>query len=455
MSPPGSGRVNFEKPDDHTLFKQGATTLRGKEVKHHERRFIVHGFKVGKQVHSSSLDTLNEGYDFHCRKHLILRGVERPFRFLEQRASRLATKPAKLRTNSYANVLCCKNEISYTEYKITNLNDFRQTNRSDAYKTGTDLLSVKVVSAMRLSRDLYARGSGESRDLVDTDVLGKTWCLIAVESYSPEDRLERAFCFRGGVDFRSWSNISMVVAYKSCNATFWTSGFVVAQGFWTNVPVWFLWSSHAACPVKRQNVQMDRLRSLRTKLDDYLHKDNPLNDLLKKAEEKTKVDRVNLVLGAIVIFVVYLIFGYGTSFLASFVGFLYPAYRSIKALETEDKEDDKKWLTYWVVFAAVSVFEAFTDILFYWIPLYSLLKCCMFLFMMIPTEPNGSVLIYQRIIRPYFLKHEKKLDDAVKAASDLAGDFSQNGLHNLAVPTFVLPSGGVTTRYQKGATAEQ
>ncbi|OON18388.1 TB2/DP1, HVA22 family [Opisthorchis viverrini] len=189
---------------------------------------------------------------------------------------------------------------------------------------------------------------------------------------------------------------------------------------------------------------MDRLRSLRTKLDDYLHKDNPVNDLLKKAEEKTKVDRVNLVLGAIVIFVVYLIFGYGTSFLASFVGFLYPAYRSIKALETEDKEDDKKWLTYWVVFAAVSVFEAFTDILFYWIPLYSLLKCCMFLFMMIPTEPNGSVLIYQRIIRPYFLKHEKKLDDAVKAASDLAGDFSQNGfiiLFEVVAPVDVTSPG--------------
>ncbi|GAA48001.1 hypothetical protein CLF_101064 [Clonorchis sinensis] len=52
---------------------------------------------------------------------------KRPFRFLEQRAPKLATKPAKLRTNGYANVLYYKNESSYTVYKSTNLNGFRQT----------------------------------------------------------------------------------------------------------------------------------------------------------------------------------------------------------------------------------------------------------------------------------------------------------------------------------------
>ncbi|GAA51106.1 pol-related protein [Clonorchis sinensis] len=52
-----------------------------------------------------------------------------------QRAPRLATKPAKLRTNGYANVLYYKNESSYTEYKITNLNGFRQTQRAPRLAT--------------------------------------------------------------------------------------------------------------------------------------------------------------------------------------------------------------------------------------------------------------------------------------------------------------------------------
>ncbi|KAF7233597.1 hypothetical protein EG68_12225 [Paragonimus skrjabini miyazakii] len=170
---------------------------------------------------------------------------------------------------------------------------------------------------------------------------------------------------------------------------------------------------------------MDRFNNARNRLSDCLHRKNAVNDLLAKVEKKTKIDRVNLVLGIIAVFFLYLIFGYGSSFLATFVGFVYPAYRSIKALETLDKKDDTKWLTYWVVFAAVSVVEAFTDIFFYWIPLYSLLKCVMFLFLMSPTDPNGSMLIYERIIRPYILKHEKDIDDAVNTAVDLAGDFSE------------------------------
>ena len=36
------------------------------------------------------------------------------------------------------------------------------------------------------------------------------------------------------------------------------------------------------------------------------------------------------------------------------VGFVYPAYMSFKAIETEDDvDDDIQWLTYWVVFGSV------------------------------------------------------------------------------------------------------
>ena len=45
--------------------------------------------------------------------------------------------------------------------------------------------------------------------------------------------------------------------------------------------------------------------------------------------------------------------------LANTVGFLYPAYCSIKALESSTKIDDTQWLTYWVVFGLFSVIEYF------------------------------------------------------------------------------------------------
>lgn len=38
--------------------------------------------------------------------------------------------------------------------------------------------------------------------------------------------------------------------------------------------------------------------------------------------------------------------------------------------------------------------------------------------LMIPTEFNGSLVIYNTIIRPYFLKHHEKVDDAVNKAKN-------------------------------------
>ena len=43
---------------------------------------------------------------------------------------------------------------------------------------------------------------------------------------------------------------------------------------------------------------------------------------------------------------------------------------------------------------------------------------------MLPISSNGATTIYNRIIRPYFLKYEKKLDDAVDKAGKLATDVS-------------------------------
>ena len=51
------------------------------------------------------------------------------------------------------------------------------------------------------------------------------------------------------------------------------------------------------------------------------------------------------------------------------MGFLYPAYCSIKALESSVKNDDTQWLTYWVVFAFFSVVEYFADFIAGWVKL--------------------------------------------------------------------------------------
>jgi len=55
---------------------------------------------------------------------------------------------------------------------------------------------------------------------------------------------------------------------------------------------------------------------------------------------------------------------------------------SIKAIESNVKDDDTQWLTYWVVYGFFSLVEAFSDIFLFWFPFYYMGKVgwCLCLF---------------------------------------------------------------------------
>lgn len=73
--------------------------------------------------------------------------------------------------------------------------------------------------------------------------------------------------------------------------------------------------------------------------------------VLNNLERTTSVPKAYAALGAVSLYLFFIIFNLGGQLLTNFAGFVIPGYFSLQALFTTNKEDDTQWLTYWVVFA--------------------------------------------------------------------------------------------------------
>lgn len=172
------------------------------------------------------------------------------------------------------------------------------------------------------------------------------------------------------------------------------------------------------CVLQQPGEMAANLEYYREQAVKILHEKNKITDILARIEEKTQVKREYIALGGIILISLYLVIGAGAELICNAIGFVYPSYCSIKALESPKKEDDTRWLTYWVVFALFSVCEFFSDMLLSWFPFYWLAKCMFLVWCFLPVSWNGADLIYNRVIRPAFLKHQREIDTAMSKVQD-------------------------------------
>ena len=169
---------------------------------------------------------------------------------------------------------------------------------------------------------------------------------------------------------------------------------------------------------------MGLVRENINKLDKVLHSEPKLDAFFNKIEAKTGIQRKYLAGAVILITVLALVLKVAESAVVNIFGFLYPAYRSIKAIESKDTEDDTRFLMYWVVYSTFSILEMFADILLFWVPFYYFLKMGFLLWCMHP-DYKGTDFVYYRIIRPIFLKNTDRIEQLMKQAGDTVEDYTE------------------------------
>lgn len=148
---------------------------------------------------------------------------------------------------------------------------------------------------------------------------------------------------------------------------------------------------------------------------------DPIGEKIPPVHDFAKKQGVNsgLLVGA-VLFVVglVLLLLQGWQILVLSLTVLYPGLHSIRAIESEGKDDDKVWLTYWMVFGLYTVVDTFFGFLFYFVPYWDWIKMGLFIWLLLP-QFNGAQIIYESVLRKLLTEHKDLIRDLIKRTHSL------------------------------------
>ncbi|CAI9785228.1 unnamed protein product [Fraxinus pennsylvanica] len=90
------------------------------------------------------------------------------------------------------------------------------------------------------------------------------------------------------------------------------------------------------------------------------------------------------------------------------VSLVYPLYCSIKAIETQSRADDQQWLTYWVLYSLITLFELTFSKVLELFPIWSYAKLIGVCWLVLPYF-NGAAYVYEHFIRPFYRNPQVKM----------------------------------------------
>ncbi|KAJ1407956.1 TB2/DP1/HVA22-related protein [Sesbania bispinosa] len=82
---------------------------------------------------------------------------------------------------------------------------------------------------------------------------------------------------------------------------------------------------------------------------------------------------------------------------------VYPLYASMRAIESPSTLDDQQWLTYWVLYSFITLFELSFYKILAWFPIWAYMKLVFCGWLVLPMF-NGAAYIYENYVRQYVKK---------------------------------------------------
>jgi len=155
------------------------------------------------------------------------------------------------------------------------------------------------------------------------------------------------------------------------------------------------------------------------------------NNQMNLIQEMTGIKGIFVIWG-LIISVVFVYFNIFDSIITNLVGTVYPAFWTIKSLEKKKSiEEQKKWLTYWVVFGSFIIVDMGSPVIVKFIPFYFVVKILFLMWLFMPGS-NGCTIVYYLVVKKIFGYYEDKIDSYVVGAKDYANDmFHESNLKSL------------------------
>jgi len=129
---------------------------------------------------------------------------------------------------------------------------------------------------------------------------------------------------------------------------------------------------------------------------------NTLNKVgfVKKALDQAQENRIfpaqkkEHIVGAVISLLSLIVcFVFGLRGLGYLCGFVIPFFESWKAIKSEDLNDDRKWLIYWVVYSFITTLEGVSDVFLSWIPFYEVLKTVLYVSLWHERTEGAQILL--------------------------------------------------------------